>query len=151
MACLSRQYHFKYFKTVFHKFHLVNSWIICPICEFEHPTYFWLIAKISPRYLLRFARKAYYFPAVEVNSWNFDFLKTISIFPFFLTLLVNTVCYFCSSYPSRYYDTIKLLQATIWRYQLNPFSTSPKKNTIWLCNKLPFSFRFKNVVDWWSV
>ena len=31
MVCWGKTYHFKYFKDTFHKFHLVHSWILCPI------------------------------------------------------------------------------------------------------------------------
>ena len=30
MVCMSRPYHFNFLKTVFHKFYLVHSWILCP-------------------------------------------------------------------------------------------------------------------------
>ena len=32
MVCINRQYQFKFFKGVFHKFNLVHSGILCPKC-----------------------------------------------------------------------------------------------------------------------
>ena len=32
MVCLSRPYPCNFLKAVFHKFYLVYSWILCPIC-----------------------------------------------------------------------------------------------------------------------
>ena len=35
VKCLNRPYHFKFLKAVFHKFHVVCSWMLCPIYSYS--------------------------------------------------------------------------------------------------------------------
>ena len=50
MVCLSRPYPFKFFKTVFHKFYLVHSWILCPKCFYAYHSLHspFLLGKVKP-------------------------------------------------------------------------------------------------------
>ena len=50
LVCLSRPYPFKFFKTVFHKFYLVHSWILCPKCFYAYHSLHspFLLGKVKP-------------------------------------------------------------------------------------------------------
>ena len=138
MICLSRPYHFKFFKAVLYKFYSVYSWIPWPIWTEWSMILAKISSKVQARYflivcwwfswffLLVFTKnKCFFTVKLLVNFFERLFFKCLSICPVYI--LINTGIFLFLNILISFYTPWKKLHLPRLGFSANP---TEKLNTL---------------------
>ena len=81
-----------FLKAVFHKFYLVHSWILCPICWYEH---FARVINITDRVKTNHSIILLIFLLLSLIIWCYHFTDDTDILTWLIYWYYCYNCYFC--------------------------------------------------------